>query len=111
MTDRRAQIFSFQPPGHGHRLSQVLAHNFRDYRFHVEVTEAALNVVVNAARVKGIDRLKAQAGHAAGDNAVLDVNGADAARLQHTEELRREIIHLDEELFVAFGVSEVGVVG
>ena len=52
----------------------VIAHYVGDDGLHAHIGKAVAGVVLNAPDMKGIDSLEAEASHAAGNDAVLDVD-------------------------------------
>ncbi|MPN15639.1 hypothetical protein SDC9_162973 [bioreactor metagenome] len=88
----------------------VLAHDIGHDGLHTHIAEAVLCVVLDARGVERIDSLEAEACQAAWDDPVLDVNGSDAARLEDAQQVRRQEVHLFEEMRVVVGMAEVRVV-
>ena len=67
--------------------------------------------MADAVAVERIDRLTTHAAKAHRHDAVFDMDYRHAARLEHTVEVRGEVVHLLKELIVAFRVAEVGIIG
>jgi hypothetical protein len=87
----------------------VLPHHVGDDGDHAHVGEAVRQVVERRLHVERVDRRHALAGHAAEQDAVLDVDRGDPAGLEHPHQLGRQEIQLAEEVIVAVGVAEVVV--
>lgn len=63
----------------------------------------------DAVAVKWVDRLTPHSAEAHRHDAVFDMDNGHAARLEHSEQIRSEEIHLLEKLLVALRVAEVGI--
>ncbi len=66
-------------------------------------------VVRDALCMERVDRRGAVAGHAAKENAILDVDARFSAGLQDAQQLGGEEIHLREEVFIVIRVPEIVV--
>ena len=64
--------------------------------------EAVPHVVLDRLGMERLERLESEAGQAARRDPVLDMDAGDPARLQHAEQLRREVVHLLPEVAVVF---------
>ena len=88
----------------------VLPNHVCDDGDHAEVLEAVAHGVLDGHGVEGLHRRHARARGVSEEHAVLDVAGVHPPRLQHSQQVGRQIVHLPEKIVVVLVHAEVHVV-